>query len=349
MQEHSLRPARPIALRSMLSIGDSARYNLRSIVPIWILMIVVIAIVSVTSSPFRTTVNVSSLLSVMAPLIIVSTGQALVILLGGIDLSVGSVMSLTTVLAASYQVIGGSGPVNIALILGVGLLVGLVNGFGIILDINPLIMTLSTLAAAKGMALFILASPGGTLSDQVNTLVNTTWFSAVPFFFVVAVLIALLTWYVASATTWGRKLYAVGSSVSNAAKSGINWRAITVLTYAASGLLASIAGLALIGRVYTGDPLSGDPYALDSITAVVLGGIALTGGKGSILGALAGAMLLALVDNVLNIYGVFSYWQFVAKGLIVIAALLLYNVGGLSPSKLRTGILPRFLTKESSQ
>lgn len=320
-------------LRGNLALTDSARYNLRSTIPIWVLMVLAVVVAGTTSDPFRSSVNVSSVLSVMAPLMIVSVGQALVILLGGIDLSVGSVMGLTTVLAASYTSFGGNGITNLILVVAVGLAFGLVNGIGIVLEINPLIMTLSTLAAAKGIALLILSSPGGTLSAEVNNLLNLSW-GAVPFFFLLACVIVLALWYLVSTSRWGFRLYAVGSNVSNAAKSGIDWRRTTIVTYALSGVLASVAGLALLGRVYTGSPLAGDPYALDSITAVVLGGIALTGGRGSILGAVAGAMLLALVDNLLNIYNVDPYYQYVAKGLILIAALLLYNVGGLNPVKL---------------
>jgi ribose transport system permease protein len=332
--------------KDYLALSDSARYNLRSVIPIWAVVIVAIVVVSFTSEPFRSAINVSNLLSVMAPLIIVSVGQALVILLGGIDLSVGSVMSLTTVVAASYTVIGGNSTLNLAIILLLGLGFGVVNGVGVVLGINPLIMTLSTLAVAKGIALLILGSPGGTLSDQLNALLDLNWHS-VPFFFVVALIVALAIWYAVSVTPWGFRLYAAGASVSNAAKSGIHRRRITILTYTMSGLLAALAGLAVLGRVYSGDPLVGDPYALDSITAVVLGGIALTGGRGSVMGAVAGAALLALLDNLLNIYNVFSYYQFVVKGLILVAALVLYNVGGLNPTKL-TRIAPHFWAREDA-
>src|SRR5947209_3177323 len=151
-------------LSRSLAISDSARYNLRSTIPIWLVMILAVAVAGITSEPFRSAVNVSSLLAVMAPLMIVSVGQALVIIMGGIDLSVGSVMSLTTVVAASYSVIGGDPYLNLAIVLLIGLGFGLANGVGIVLGINPLIMTLSTLAIAKGIALLILSSPGGTLS-----------------------------------------------------------------------------------------------------------------------------------------------------------------------------------------
>lgn len=330
---------------AVLRISDSARYNLRSTIPIWVVLVVTTVIVSLISEPFRSGINIGNLVAVMAPLIIVSCGQCLVILLGGIDLSVGSVMSLATVVAASYTTFGGDFGVNVAIILGIGLAIGLINGAGVILGINPLIMTLSTLALAKGAALLVLSSPGGALAPTMNAVLNLGTGLVPLFFFPLAVVIAIVLWYLLSATTIGRRIYAVGGSVPNAAKSGINWRRTTLLVYAVSGLLATVAGLALLGRIFTGDPLSGDPYTLDSITAVVLGGVALTGGRGSILGAVAGAMLLALIDNLFNIFNIFSYYQFVAKGLILIVALFLYTAGDFRQIDLHR-IMPRYLLGE---
>lgn len=330
---------------SMFHISDSARYNLRSTIPIWLVLIVTTIVVSLVSEPFRSAINAGNLLAVMAPLIIVSCGQCLVIVLGGIDLSVGSVMSLATVMAASYTSFGGDFGANVAIVLGMGLVIGLVNGAGVILGINPLIMTLSTLALAKGVALLLLPSPGGALAPTMNAVLNSGVGLIPLFFFILAVLVAIVLWYVLAATTLGRRIYAVGGSIPNAGKSGISWRRTTILVYAASGLLAAVAGLGLLGRIFTGDPLSGDPYTLDSITAVVLGGVALTGGRGSILGAVAGAMLLALIDNLFNIFNIFSYYQFVAKGLILIVALLLYTSGGFRHLSLHR-VIPRYLLGE---
>lgn len=330
---------------AILPISDSARYNLRSTIPIWLLLIVTVAVVSIVSEPFRSSINVGNLAAVMAPLIIVACGQCMVVLLGGIDLSVGSVMSLATVVAASYTTFGGSFAANAAIVLGIGLAIGLANGAGVLLGINPLIMTLSTLAFAKGAALLILSSPGGALAPSMNDLLSLGIGLVPLFFFVLALVLAVVFWFVLSATAIGRRIYATGGSAQNAAKSGLHWQQTTMLVYAVSGLLAAVAGLALLGRIFTGDPLSGDPYTLDSITAVVLGGVALTGGRGSLLGAVAGAMLLALIDNLFNIFNVFSYYQYVAKGLILIVALLLYSAGDLRRIDFRR-ILPSYLPGE---
>jgi ribose transport system permease protein len=334
-----------MSLSSTLRIGDSARHSLASIIPIWAVLIVTVVVVSLISEPFRSNINIGNLLAVIAPLVIVACGQALVVILGGIDLSVGSVMSLTTVVAASYLSLGGDFGANVAIVLAIGLLVGVINGSGVVLGINPLIITLSTGAIAQGAALLILSSPGGQLAPTMNNLLNLGLGPIPLAFFALALLLASVLWYVLAATALGRRVYAVGGSVPNAAKSGLNWQRTTLLVYAAGGLLAAVAGLALLGRIYTGDPLSGNPYTLDSITAVVLGGIPLTGGRGSLLGGVAGAILLALIDNLFNIFNLFSYYQFVAKGLILIAALLLYTAGGARSLSLNR-IMPRYLLGE---
>jgi ribose transport system permease protein len=308
-------------------VSGSTLHNLRSTIPVWIFTASLIFVAALFSAPFRTPTNATSLLSLAAPLIIAATGQAIVVLLGGIDLSVGSVMSLATALAASYEAFGGSAPTNAALVLLAGAAVGVLNGLGVIAGINPLVMTLSTYVAVRGVALFVLPSPGGEVPGALLGFA-TLQLGAVPLFFVLAVAAALVVWLLTAETKWGRRLYAVGSSASNAEKSGINGGRVILLGYAASGLLASIAGLALVGRLYSGDALAGDPYTLNSITAVVLGGIALSGGRGSVLGVLPGALLLSSIGNVLNFFGVSSSYQFVATGLILIAALFAYGAGG---------------------
>lgn len=322
-------------------MSGSTTYNLRLTTPIWILTFIIICIASIASEPFRSPFNITTLLSEIAPLLLVATGQAIVILLAGVDLSVGSLMSLSTVLAASYSTIGGNGTVNTLLILLVGLVVGAINGTGIILGINPLIMTLSTMAIVKGMALFIMPSPGGTVAPDIMGLLMLN-LGIIPFFFLLALLTTAIIWFVTSETRWGRRIYAVGFSAINASRSGINTKLITLSAYMLSGLLASIAGLALVGRIFSGDPLVGDPYTLDAITVAVLGGIALTGGKGSLLGVLPGAVLLALIDNVLNMLNVFSYYQYIAKGLILIAALCIYNMNTLRTGTPLTSFLCSF-------
>lgn len=314
---------RPVAL----PLGATTRANLRPTVPIWVLTLVAVVGAAIVSAPFRTETNVSSLLLGMAPLLLVAAGQAVVILTGGIDLSVGSVVSLATVLAASAIAGDASGTVNTAVVLAAGLGVGVANGLGVIAGVNPLVMTLATMGIVKGVALLIMESPGGAV--PLPLLEKVTWtFGTVPASFLVALGVVAVLWLATSETRFGQALYAIGQSPASARRAALPARRVLVGAYALSGLLAALGGLALVGRVFSGDPLVGDAFALDSITAVLLAGIAVTGGRGSVLGVIPGVLLLALVDNLLNLAGVFSYYQYIAKGVILIVALALYNAAG---------------------
>lgn len=308
-------------------LGATTRANLRPTIPIWIVTIVAVVVAYAISVPFRSGTNVSSLLLGMAPLLLVAAGQGIVILTGGIDLSVGSVVSLATVLAATTIGIDGSGTLNVVLVLAAGLAIGVANGIGVVSGINPLVMTLASMGIVKGGALLIMDAPGGSVPNGL--LEQLTWsFGSLPMVFLIAIAVVLLVWLVTSETRFGQALYAVGHSAPAARRAALRSNRVLIAAYALSGLCAALGGLILVGRVFSGDPLIGDAFALDSITAVLLAGIAVTGGRGAILGVIPGVLLLALVDNLLNLAGVFSYYQYIAKGLILIVALALYNAAG---------------------
>ncbi|WP_210495690.1 ABC transporter permease [Patulibacter sp. SYSU D01012] len=307
-------------------LGATTRTNLKPTIPIWIVTIVAVVVALVVSTPFRTDTNASSLLLGMAPLLLVAAGQGIVILTGGIDLSVGSVVSLATVLTAS-SLGDGSGTLNVVLVVLAGLAIGVANGVGVVAGINPLVMTLATMGIVKGGALLVMDSPGGAVAPSL--LEGLTWsFGAIPLTFLLSLAVVVVAWLVTSETRFGQALYAVGHSQLGARRAALPTARVLIVAYALSGLLASLGGLVLVGRVFSGDPLIGDAFSLDSITAVLLGGIAVVGGRGALLGVIPGVLLLALVDNLLNLAGVFSYYQYITKGLILIVALALYNAAG---------------------
>jgi ribose transport system permease protein len=307
-------------------LGATTRANLKPTIPIWIVTIVAVVVAFAVSTPFRTGTNASSLLLGMAPLLLVAAGQGIVILTGGIDLSVGSVVSLATVITAS-SLGDGSGTLNVVLVVVAGVVIGTANGVGVAAGINPLVMTLATMGIVKGGALLIMDSPGGTVPESL--LEGLTWsFGSVPLSFLLSLGVVVVAWLLTSETRFGHTLYAVGHSGIGARRAALRTNRTLIVAYALSGLLASLGGLVLVGRVFSGDPLIGDAFSLDSITAVLLAGIAVVGGRGAILGIIPGVLLLALVDNLLNLAGVFSYYQYITKGLILIVALALYNAAG---------------------
>lgn len=312
-------------------LGTTTLSGLKPALFITLVSIVAVVVAAIMSEPFRSPTNIESLLFQMAPLLLVAAGQAIVITTAGIDLSVGSMMSLATVLAAATS---NSALMVVLIVVAVGLVGGLGNGIGVVSGVNPLVMTLATMAIFRGVALLILGQPGGTVPADLLTPL-TTVFNHVPLTFILALVGVVLLWLASAETRWGRALFAIGGDEAHARRARLPVRRTLVTAYAVTGLFAALAGLALVARIYSGDPNVGDPFALDSITAALIGGIAVTGGRGSVLAVIPAVLLLALTDNLLNLSGVFSYWQYIAKGAILILTLWIYHATGRSSGLLR--------------
>lgn len=312
-------------------LGTTTLAGLKPAFYITLVSVLAVVIAAIMSEPFRSPTNVESLLFQMAPLLLVAAGQAVVITTAGIDLSVGSMISLATVLAAASS---GSAAAVIAIVVAVGLIGGLGNGIGVVSGVNPLVMTLGTMAIFRGVALLVLGQPGGVVPADLLTPL-TTVFGNVPLTFMLAVGAVVLLWLATAETRWGRALFAVGGDEGHARRARLPVKRTLLIAYSVSGLFAALAGLALVARIYSGDPNVGDPFALDSITAALIGGIAVTGGRGSVLAVIPAVLLLALTDNLLNLAGVFSYWQYIAKGMILILTLWAYHAAGRPTGLLR--------------
>jgi ribose transport system permease protein len=258
------------------------------------------------------------------PLLLVTAGQALTMLTGGIDLSVASVLSLANVIAAfamqkwpEYAVV----VVLASLLAGTG--VGALNGWLVsYARLNPFIITLAIGMAVQGLTLEIMSVPSGLVTAGFRQIARTA-IGPVPVVTMVIgaafVVLALLL----RQTPHGVALFAVGGNEASARMSGLPTRRLKLAVYAASGLCSACAGLFLAARVGSGDPLIGDPYSLDSITASVLGGTSLIGGVINLAGALVASVLLALINTLLNLKGISPFYQWIAKGMILIAALSL--------------------------
>lgn len=312
-------------------LGATTRANLRSARMLWLLAVVASVVAALTLPAFRTPTSLNSLMASMGPLLIVATGQAIVILAAGIDLSVGAVLGLATVILAAPQHFGNSTMLAVLALLVGGIVVGLGNGAGVLAGVNPLIMTLATGGIVQGVGLLLLTEPGGAVPDAVTDVVAAQlgW---VPVTFVAALVLLVVVWAATSQTRWGRVLLAAGFSPDNARRVGLPWRRATLIAYAAAGLLAALAGLAVIARTYSGDALAGGPFVLDSVTAVLVAGIALTGGRGSVLAVFPAALLLAVVDQVITLTGTDTNYQFILKGLILIVAMWVYQAAGARPA-----------------
>jgi ribose transport system permease protein len=305
---------------------SSARANLGRSFPAWLLVGCFVALAVALSPTFRTAENFSNVLRQLGPLALAALAQSVVFIVGGIDLSVGAVIGLTTVILS----FGGAGvpPAVLVLIaLAAGAAIGALNGAGVtLLGVPPLLMTFGSSAIFKGFGLLLRNEPGGTVDSLLPGFLNIE-LGPVSVSAILVLVLYMASWTLLSFHTGGRKLYAVGDHAENARRAGIRVRRVTFVAYLLAGLLASLAGMLLTARIYSGDALIGGSYVLDAITASVIGGTSLLGGVGSVVGTLAGALILVLSNNMLNLFHVSAYFQYVTKGLILFGALVISFVG----------------------
>jgi ribose transport system ATP-binding protein len=255
-------------------------------------------------------------------LIFIGVAQTLVILTGGIDLSVGGITSLATTVAALYL---GNGTLHvasviIAMLLG-GSILGALNGVVIAFTrMQPFIVTLATWSVWGGAALLVLSTPGGSVPLSLVTFGTNTYLGVATPVWLLGVLLVL--WLYFKRTRTGVTLRAVGSSQEAAYLSGISVPTVLITAYALSGLFSTIAGLYLVTQTTSGSPVVGNDYILPSVAAVVIGGTTLLGGRGGLVGTVLGAFILTLIGSVVFVYGLSSAWQTILQGLLLIVAVL---------------------------
>lgn len=286
-------------------------------------LIVVSCLMGLASDNFFTLSNIMNVLRQVSVVGILAVGMTFVILTGGIDLSVGAVMALVGTLAAGLIVNSGI-PAVPALLLGlaIGLGIGIANGFLVAWGKMPaIIVTLATMGMARGLGL--IYSGGYPISGIPSWI---SWFGVgrvgvVPVPVIVMLVIYALAWVLLQRTAFGRHDYAIGGNELAARLSGVKTQRVKLAVYAISGLTAALAAVILTGRLMSGQPNAGVGFELDAIAAVVLGGTAIAGGRGLILGTLIGAVLLGILNNGLNLMGINPYLQDVIKGAIILLAI----------------------------
>jgi ribose/xylose/arabinose/galactoside ABC-type transport system permease subunit len=292
---------------------------------IYFAFVLLAGILSVTSPPFRTLSNVENILQQISVNGIIAVGMTLVIITAGIDLSVGSVLALSAVVAASFAHPNTSS-LAAAILLGVlvGLACGTVNGILIAKKrLAPFIVTLGMMTVARGMALvYTSGRPVINLSDGYDEIGGGS-LGNIPYPAMIFFLVLLLGIFLLHYTRFGRYVYAVGGNELAAKVSGVNTDRVLIAVYALAGALAGLAGIVLSSRVMSGSPSTGAGYELDAIAAVVIGGTSLSGGIGSIAGTLVGVLIIGVMNNGLDLLNVSSYWQQIVKGVIIVFAVLL--------------------------
>lgn len=291
------------------------------------IIILACAYAAIATPYFFTPRNFASLAIQIAPLVIVALGQFTVIVLGGIDLSAGPNISLATAIAsfliAADSVTGV--PAGIALVLLAGLAVGCLNGILVQwFRLPDLVATLSTFSAVAGLALIVRPAPGGLVDPGFTGLVLMR-LGYVPVAFIVAVLAVILLEILLLRGRLGMRLYSVGSSPEAAFVAGVPTGRVRFLAYLFCGLMASIAGLIIASRIGSGDPQAGTNFTLLSVTAVVLGGTSVFGGRGTAVGVFLAACLLMVIQNAMNHLQVSAYWQYIFTGALTMAAVAIYS------------------------
>jgi ribose transport system permease protein len=261
---------------------------------------------------------------------VIAFGMTLTILLGGIDLSVGSILAVSSVLAAMTMKGGHGAGLATAIALLAGAAMGSLNGVVIAKgNVAPFIATLGTMTLLRGAALVLSnGSPISGFPSQLFALLGGGYVARlIPVPVVLMLAMFAVFWFVLTRTVFGRHVYATGGNAEAAKLSGVNTDRVQILVYTVSGAMAALAGVILTSRLDSAQPTAGAGYELDAITAVVLGGTSLAGGRGWIFGTLVGALLIGVLNNGLNLMGVSAFYQQVVKGSVILLAVLLDRGG----------------------
>ena len=307
--------------------------NLKSLISeyfIFVIFIIIVIGLTILKPSFITPSNLVNILKQASINGILAFGMMFVIISGGFDMSVGSTVAFSGILAAMLG--QGNNPLILALIAALlaGLGVGLINGVGVAVgELPPFIMTLGTMTAVRGLAL--LASNGKPvigMSEPYKAIAAGS-IAGIPMLAVFLIIVIIICSFVLAKTVYGRRVYACGGNLQAAKVAGINTTAIRISTFAIAGFLAGLCGFLMMcgflmtSRVTIGQPTAAESYEMDAITACVVGGVSMTGGVGKPWGVVVGTLLITVIANGLDILGVSSHWQKIVKGLIIVLAVLI--------------------------
>lgn len=299
---------------------------LKSNTGILCVMILIGITLSFMTPNFLTAGNIISVLRQISNNIFLALGMTLVIILGGIDLSVGSIVAMSGTLTVGFIVTNGV-PMMPAILAGLvlGTLVGLFNGFIVArFQVPAFIVTLSTMNMAKGIAYIYSGGRSTRITSDAYAMIGTGYlFGVVPLPVVYMIILIIIFVILLNKTKFGTYVYAVGGNRESARLSGVPIKKVEILVFTISGFLAAFAGIVLSSRMYSGQPKAGDGYEMDAIAACVLGGISMAGGTGHVSGTVIGAVVIGIISNGLNLIGVSSFWQLLVKGLIILVAVII--------------------------
>ncbi len=295
-------------------------------------LLILMLLVSLVSPNFLSVDNLFNILRQTSINGIIAMGMTFVILTAGIDLSVGSVLAFTGAVCASMIAADISLPLALAATIGVGALLGAANGAVIsFFGVQPFIATLVGMTMVRGATLVYcdgrpISTGDFPVAESFYNL-GAGYTLGIPNPVIIAFVVFTLCWYVLNHTRTGRYVYALGGNEQVARLSGINVNRIKMIVFMISGALSALAGIILTARLESAQPTAGLAYELDAIAAVVLGGTSLMGGKGRIFGTIVGALIIGVLNNALNLMDVSSYFQMIAKGSVILLAVVVDSRG----------------------
>lgn len=290
---------------------------------IFLIFLLIFLIMSVWNENFLSGTNVTNILKQVVVITILACGEQLMIISGLIDLSVGSIVGLSGCLSASVVTLTGSVPLAVAVGLLAGLAFGVINGVMLVgFNIPAFIATLGTMQMARGA---VLAYTGGVPVSQLGDAfcwIGQGYVGFVPVPVIIMLIALAVTYVILAHTRTGRYLYAIGGNESAAKATGIRVKAVKFFACFYSGMVSGLAGIILAARMNSGQPIAGESFEMDAITAVVVGGTSMAGGTGNILNTIVGSLIIGVVKNFMNLQNINSYYQKIVTGLIVCVAVI---------------------------
>ncbi len=306
----------------MMQKKDLAK-NLRQFGLIFVALFIIL-VMSFLSPVFLTSQNITNILRQISLNGILSVGMTFVILTGGIDLSVGSVVAIAGVISGSMMANGTNWFVSCIAALVLAVICGLINGWLIsYIEFQPFIATLSTMTIGRGMALAYSDGKPYTITDESFIQIGQGEVFGIPVPIILLILFCAAGLVILNMTTFGRYVFAIGGNKNAARLSGVRTRRIQMAVYVISSICAWMVGLILAARISSGQPIAGESYEMDAIAATAIGGTSMNGGIGSLTGTIFGFILLGLLNNSMNLMNINSFYQQIVKGLLIILAVFL--------------------------
>jgi ribose transport system permease protein len=292
-------------------------------VMMFIVLVAVVIFFSIINGNYFSYSNIANILLAASTVGLLAIGQTYLIIAGHIDLSCGNVAAMSGVMVALLINSGVAWPFAILIVIAVSSLVGLANsGLANFFGLQPFIATLAVSSVCQGAAFLICDGKSQPVSDKIFTQIGTMRILGIPFPAILMLVLFVIFGLILSKTVFGRSVYMIGGNPTASRLAGLNPKRISTKLYVISATIAALAGVVMTSKMHSGQPGAGAGAEFDAITAAVLGGVAFTGGKGDLLGCFIGLLIIQCFSNGLTVVNVSSFWQVVAKGLLLIAALI---------------------------